>query len=48
MHAVHHFGQCAYIRYALENPPPGVEGKSDPWGYVIDKIVFLAHSDDED
>jgi uncharacterized damage-inducible protein DinB len=52
MHAVHHFGQCAYIRYALENPPseklPGVEGKSDPWGYVMDKIVFLAHSDDED
>ncbi len=52
MHAVHHFGQCAYIRYSLGNPPseklPGVENKSDPWGYVMDKIVFLAHSDDED
>lgn len=52
MHAVHHFGQCAYIRYALGNPPseklPGLEDQSDPWGYVMDKIVILAHSDDEE
>ena len=52
MHAVHHFGQCAYIRYALGNPPskklPGFEDQSNPWGYVMDRIVLLAHSDNEE
>ena len=47
MHSVHHFGQIAYIRFSLENPPADeVDGHSDPWGYIMDKLVFLAHSDD--
>jgi uncharacterized damage-inducible protein DinB len=47
MHAVHHFGQIAYIRFSLENPPTNkIDGRSDPWGYIMDKLIFLAHSDD--
>lgn len=47
MHAVHHFGQIAYIRFSLENPPAEkINGHSDPWGYVMDQLIFLAHSDD--
>jgi hypothetical protein len=47
MHAVHHFGQIAYIRFSLENPPAGkIDGHPDPWGYIMDQLVFLAHSDD--
>ena len=47
MHAIHHFGQIAYIRFSLENPPAEkIDGHSDPWGYIMDKLVFLAHSDD--
>ena len=47
MHAIHHFGQIAYIRFSLENPPTNqIDGKSDPWGYIMDKLIFLAHSDD--
>ncbi|MBY9020182.1 MAG: DinB family protein [Candidatus Lokiarchaeota archaeon] len=47
MHAVHHFGQIAYIRFSLENPPAGkIDGHSDPWGYIMDQLVFLAHSDE--
>ena len=47
MHAVHHFGQIAYIRFSLENPPANkIDGNSDPWGYIMDKLVFLAHSDE--
>ena len=47
MHAIHHFGQIAYIRFSLENPPADkIDGHSDPWGYIMDKLVFLAHSDD--
>ena len=46
MHAIHHFGQIAYIRFSLENPPADkIDGHSDPWGYIMDKLVFLAHSD---
>ena len=46
MHAVHHFGQIAYIRFSLENPPADkIDGHSDPWGYIMDKLIFLAHSD---
>ena len=52
MHAIHHFGQCAYIRYALGNPPSeklsGVENNMNVWGSVMDQIVLLAHSDDEE
>ena len=47
MHAIHHFGQIAYIRFSLENPPTDkIDGHSDPWGYIMDKVIFLAHSDD--
>ena len=47
MHAVHHFGQIAYIRFSLENPPAEkIDGHPDPWGYIMDQLVFLAHSDD--
>lgn len=47
MHAVHHFGQIAYIRFSLENPPTDkIDGHSDPWGYIMDQLIFLAHSDD--
>ncbi|MFW9876800.1 MAG: DinB family protein [Candidatus Thorarchaeota archaeon] len=47
MHAIHHFGQIAYIRFSLENPPADkVDGHSDPWGYIMDKLVFLAHLDE--
>ena len=47
MHAVHHFGQIAYIRFSLENPPADkIDGHSNPWGYVMDKLIFLAHSDE--
>ena len=47
MHAIHHFGQIAYIRFSLKNPPVDkIDGHSDPWGYIMDKLVFLAHSDD--
>jgi uncharacterized damage-inducible protein DinB len=47
MHAIHHFGQIAYIRFSMENPPADkIDGHSDPWGYIMDKLVFLAHSDE--
>jgi len=47
MHAIHHFGQIAYIRFSLDNPPTEeIDGQSDPWGYTMDKLVFLAHSDE--
>ncbi|MHA2009229.1 MAG: DinB family protein [Promethearchaeota archaeon] len=47
MHAIHHFGQIAYIRFSLENPPTEeIDGHPDPWGYVMDQLVFLAHSDE--
>jgi len=47
MHAIHHFGQIAYIRFSLENPPADkIDGHSNPWSYVMDKLIFLAHSDD--
>jgi hypothetical protein len=47
MHAIHHFGQIAYVRFSLENPPAGnIDGIPDPWGYIMDKLVFLAHSDE--
>jgi len=47
MHAVHHFGQIAYIRFSLENPPADkIDGRPDPWGYVMDQLIFLAHSED--
>jgi uncharacterized damage-inducible protein DinB len=47
MHAIHHFGQIAYIRFSLENPPADkINGHSDPWGYIMDKLIFLAHSDE--
>ena len=47
MHAVHHFGQIAYIRFSLENPPVDkIDGHSDPWGYIMDQLIFLAHSDE--
>ncbi|MFX1346660.1 MAG: DinB family protein [Promethearchaeota archaeon] len=47
MHAIHHFGQIAHIRFSLDNPPADkIDGHSDPWGYIMDQFVFLAHSDD--
>ena len=47
MHAVHHFGQIAYIRFSLENPPTEkIDGHPDPWGYIMDQLIFLAHSDE--
>jgi len=47
MHMIHHFGQIAHIRFALENPPADkIDGRPDPWGYVMDKLIFLAHSDE--
>jgi len=47
MHAVHHFAQIAYIRFSLENPPAEkIDGHSDPWGYTMDKLVFIAHGDE--
>ena len=47
LHAVHHFGQIAYIRFSLENPPVDkIDGHSDPWGYIMDQLIFLAHSDE--
>ncbi|MFX1376807.1 MAG: DinB family protein [Promethearchaeota archaeon] len=47
MHAIHHFGHIAYIRFSLENPPSDkIDGHSDPWGYVMDQLIFLAHSDE--
>jgi hypothetical protein len=47
MHMIHHFGQIAYIRFSLENPPADkIEGHPDPWGYVMDKLIFLTHFDE--
>ena len=47
MHAIHHFGQIAYIRFSLENPPADkINGHSDPWGYIMDELIFLSHSDE--
>ena len=43
MHAVHHFAQIAYIRYALNNPPEDDDGHS--WSKVMDQLVRLAHSE---
>ncbi|NVM44827.1 MAG: DinB family protein [Candidatus Lokiarchaeota archaeon] len=35
MHAIHHFGQIAHIRFSLENPPTEkIDDYSDPWGYI--------------
>ncbi|UYP46888.1 hypothetical protein NEF87_003173 [Candidatus Lokiarchaeum ossiferum] len=41
MHAVHHFAQMAYIRFALENPP--IEDSTYSWSRVMDTIVMLKH-----
>ena len=47
MHAVHHFGQIAYIRFSLENPPADkIDGHPDHWGYIMDQLIFIAHSDE--
>jgi len=47
MHAIHHFAQIAYIRNSLENPPRDkIDEHSDPWGYIMDRLVFLAHSEE--
>lgn len=41
MHAIHHFGQIAYIRYALGNPP--AEDGDYTWSKVMDAVVAIAH-----
>jgi hypothetical protein len=47
MHAIHHFAQIAHIRFSLENPPADkLEGHPDPWGYIMDRLVFITHSDE--
>ncbi len=37
LHAIHHFGQVAHIRYSLENPP----SIKPRWGKVMDTFIFL-------
>jgi hypothetical protein len=39
MHAVHHFAQVAYIRFALEHPPK--EDSQFHWSAVMDQILML-------
>ncbi|MFX0014338.1 MAG: DinB family protein [Promethearchaeota archaeon] len=38
LHAIHHLGQVAHIRYSLEKPPPT---EPIPWGEVMDSLIFL-------
>ena len=38
LHAIHHFGQIAHIRYSLNNPPNKEERKVT-WGEAMDVIV---------
>ncbi len=40
LHAIHHFGQVAHIRYSLENPP----SVKPTWGEVMDTFIFLNDS----
>ena len=37
LHAIHHFGQVAHIRYSLEKPP----SITPRWGNVMDTFIFL-------
>ncbi len=37
LHAIHHFGEVAHIRYSLETPP----SIKPTWGNVMDSIIFL-------
>ena len=38
LHAIHHFGQIAHIRYSINNPPNKGERKVS-WGEAMDVIV---------
>ena len=38
LHAVHHFGQIAYIRYSIDKPP-NKETREISWGGTMDIIV---------
>lgn len=38
LHAIHHFGQVAHIRYSLKNPP-NIEKRKVTWGEAMDVIV---------
>jgi uncharacterized damage-inducible protein DinB len=38
LHAVHHFGQIAHIRYSLNNPPDA-ETRKVTWGEAMDVII---------
>lgn len=42
LHAIHHFAQVAYIRYALENPPDA-ESVNASWGKTMDTLIFLGY-----
>ncbi len=38
LHAIHHFGQIAHIRYSMEKPP-NLETRKISWGGAMDIIV---------
>ena len=45
LHAIHHFAQIAYIRFARDNPPaseplPSAPEKYVSWGDVMDTLIF--------
>jgi len=40
-HAIHHFAQIAYLRYAQGNPPP--EDPETSWSKIMDQIIMLNH-----
>jgi len=45
LHALHHFAQIAYIRYARNNPPaseplPSASEKFVSWGDAMDTLIF--------
>ncbi len=39
MHAIHHYAQIAYIRFALDKPP--IEDSEFKWTTVMDSIIML-------
>ncbi len=43
MHAIHHYAQIAYIRFALDKPP--IEESDFKWTTVMDTVIMLKNDD---
>lgn len=41
-HAIHHFAQIGYLRYAIENPPES-KAVNTSWDYTMDSLISLGY-----